>query len=207
MRQLPSFLGLETGPVYWRIKHVCRLGEVADMSGSRNFASRRIIVPLLAACLAAIPAVAAPSCPVEQAHYVSMADQQWTAGFRRIGKRPGWISSVAFFVRSARTKRSYWFMFDQGSARYVNLISTFDVEQPGWHPPGPDGPSSDRPLGEMHYLSADEQLAFSLDIPLQGTPAPIYILLPDLPEVMWYRTLPMEREGAPLAFFKLWSCD
>jgi hypothetical protein len=98
-------------------------------------------------------------------------------------------------------------MFDQGSARYVNLISTFDVTKPGWHPPGPDGPASERPYGHMHYLSADQGLTFSLDFPTQRKPVlPMYILLPDLPELMWYGTPPMEREGAPLAFFKLQPC-
>lgn len=143
-------------------------------------------------------------CPVERSHYGSTADPAWSAGFKAIGKKKGWISDLAFYVRSAKTKHTYWFLFDAGSARYVNLISTFDVTKPGWHPPGADGPSSERPLGEMHYLGADKDLGFSLAIPAQSKPAPAYILLPDLPEVMWYKAA--TRENAPL-FFKWQSCD
>jgi hypothetical protein len=177
------------------------------MGSVRSVASLVIAGIVAAVSFAATPDLAAPACSVAKAHYVSMADPRWTAGFAPITKNRDWISDVAFFVRSAESRRTYWFMFDQGSARYVNLISTFDVTRPGWHPPGPDGPASERPYGEMHYLSADADLKFSLDVPFQKTSAPTYILLPDLPEWGWYRTPPMEREGAPLAFFKLQSCD
>ena len=173
---------------------------------------RRLSYSVCAAATAAIlfvstPALAAKTCSVANARYVSMADQQWSAGFTPIHKDRNWISDVALFVTSLRSGRTYWFMFDAGSARYVNLISTFDVTKPGWHPPGPDGPASERPFGQMHYLSTDADLTFSLDIPFQKTPAPTYILLPDLSEWGWYRLPPMERESAPLAFFKLQSCS
>jgi len=158
------------------------------MGGIRDFACVWFGASLMAACSGVVSNAATPLCSVAQAHYVSMADQKWTAGFKLVGKRPGWLSDVVFFVRSAKSKHTYQFDFDAGTARYVNLISTSN-------------------LGEMHYLSADEQLQFSLDIPKRKTLAPTYILLPDLQEVMWYQTPPMERESAPLAFFKLRSCD
>jgi hypothetical protein len=164
---------------------------------------------IAAALLLLMPAsaYAAPQCVVEHARYVSMSDPQWSAGFQLVPQNPGWVTNVAFAIRSAATNRTYWFLFDAGSAKSVNMISTVDVTRPGWHPPAPDGPSSERPLGEMHYLPADSQFAFSLTLPKPGRPAPAYILLPDLPEVMWYRADVAAREAAPLAFFKLSGCD
>jgi hypothetical protein len=45
---------------------------------------------------------------------------------------------------------AYWFLFDEGSARYINLISTTDVTLKGWEPPM--DAKGGRPLGEMHYF-------------------------------------------------------
>jgi hypothetical protein len=57
----------------------------------------------------------------------------------------------------------------------------------------------------MHYMAADTDFRFSLAVPQSGKAAPTYVLLPDLPEIMWYSADP--REGVPLDFFKLLACE
>jgi hypothetical protein len=124
------------------------------------------------------------------------------AGFRRVPKVAGWLTDLAFYVRSAKSNKTYWFLFDQGTARYVNLISTEDVEKRGWSPPPSDG--GVRPLGSMHYLASKDGLAYTLSLPDQRQAPPRYILLPDLPEVLWYLANP--REDVPVAVFKRVGC-
>jgi hypothetical protein len=149
---------------------------------------------------------AAQPCRVEDATYTLTADPAFTAGFRSRPPIAGWLTDVFFYVRSARSRRTYWFMFDKGSARHVTLISTTDVTRPDWRPPGADG--GIRPLGDMTYIAADRQLRFQQnDIPKGRDMAPYYVLLPDLAEKLWY-SMPADwgRESAPLGFFKQSGC-
>ena len=143
-------------------------------------------------------------CPTERARYELMGAPGFTAGFRPEPKRPGWPTDVSFFVRSAASGKTFWFLFDRGTARYVNMISTTDVTAPGWAPPDPDG--GVRPLGDMHYLAADAALKFDPLAPRQGAPAPAYVLLPDLAEKLWYGQRDGAKEAAPTAFFKFKDC-
>ncbi|HZZ66617.1 MAG TPA: hypothetical protein VFE18_00445 [Phenylobacterium sp.] len=162
------------------------------------------VCALAAGLLAALPAASrtAPACPVGRAVYAMAGRPDVTAGFRFVSKREGWLSEWALYVASAKTGRRYWFLFDEGSAQYVNLISTEDVTKPGWSPPPSDG--GPRPLGEMHYLASDDGLSYSLDLPDQRRAAPRFILLPDLSEVLWSRAQP--REAVPVAVFKQTGC-
>jgi hypothetical protein len=155
----------------------------------------------LADAASAAPAV---GCKTARARYEMMGAPGFTAGFRPEPKRPGWLTDVSFFLRSAQTGKTFWFLFDEGSARYVNMISTTDVTAPGWAPPDPDGGA--RPLGEMHYLAADAALKFDPRLPRQDAPAPTYVLLPDLAETLWYRQRDGAKEAAPTAFLKLVGC-
>ena len=164
-----------------------------------------MVVAVIALALAlSSAALDAPSCPIEKARYELMGAPGFTAGFRPEAKRAGWPSDVAFFVRSAASGKTFWFLFDAGTARYVNMISTTDVTAPGWAPPDPDG--GVRPLGDMHYLAADLALTFDPLLPRQGAPAPAYVLLPDLAEKLWYGQRDGAKEAAPTAFFKFKDC-
>jgi hypothetical protein len=159
----------------------------------------------LALSVASLPA--GQPCRVEDATYTLSADPAFTAGFRSRPPIAGWLTDVFFYVRSAKSGRTYWFMFDEGSARYVTLISTTDVTRPDWRPPSPDG--GPRPLGDMTYIAADRQLRFQQrEIPKRRDVAPYYVLLPDLPEKLWY-AMPLEwgREGVPMGFFKQSGCN
>ncbi len=153
---------------------------------------------------APLAASVAPNCTIDHARYVLRGAPDYSAGFHVIGDYETLISDLALFVRSGKTGRTFWFFFDQGSGRYIYLHSTTDVLAPGWQPPDPDG--GDRPLGQMHYMAADADLSFSLVLPQSGQPAPTYILLPDLPDVMWYRVREPQ-ESVPLAFFELSDCE
>lgn len=144
------------------------------------------------------------NCTTAHARYEMMGAPGFTAGFRPEPKRPGWLTDVAFFVRSDQSKKTFWFLFDVGTARYINLISTTDATAPDWAPPPPDGGA--RPLGEMHFMAADAALKFSLDLPRQSAAAPVYILLPDLSEKLRYGQKGLDQEEAPTAFFKLTGC-
>jgi hypothetical protein len=152
-------------------------------------------------------ASAAPQCALEHADYVA-GNSKWAAGFRQIPRTANWLTNVAFYVQSGATKRKYWFLFDAGSGRYINMLPTMDVMQPGWRPRGPDEREQTPVRGDMHYFPVDAKMGISLAIPKAGDAAPAYILLPDLQEVMWYDMAdPMKREAAPLAFFKLAGCN
>lgn len=157
---------------------------------------------LLIFLLALVPALAA-FCPAERAQYAASDSSGFTAGF--MAKPPGgqFISDLAFYLHSSATKRTFWFLFDAGSARYMNLISASDVRRKGWAPPDPDG-RSNRPYFDTHYLQADSGLVFRPQAPHRGEPAPVYILLPDLAQAMWYSLEP--REGAPIGVYKLIGC-
>ena len=161
---------------------------------------------LLAFLVAGAPVVApaAKTCRVEQARYAMLGHPGFTAGFQALPKGSKTLTDVAFFFQSEATNRSFWFLFDRGSARYINMISTPDnPTSKGVRAPLNDDDA--RPLGEMHYLPADRGLKFSLTLPAKGQTAPAYILLPDLSEAMWYRA-PEPREDVPLAIFKLSGC-
>ena len=150
-------------------------------------------------------AFAKTGCPTERARYELMGSPGFTAGFLPQARRPGWLTDVAFFVRSSQSGKTFWFLFDRGSAQYINMISTTDVTTPGWAPPDPDG--GVRPLDEMHYLAADKALKFDPDLPSQGAPAPAYVLLPDLAENLRHGQKSGAGEHAPTEFFKLVGCD
>ena len=146
----------------------------------------------------------APGCKTANARYEMMGTPGFTAGFLPQPKRQEWPTNVAFFVRSAQSGKTFWFLFDAGTARYVSLISTTDVTAPNWTPPDPDGGS--RPLRDMNYLATDAALKFSLDLPRADAPAPAYVLLPDLAETLWYGQRDGAKEDAPTAFFKRVGC-
>jgi hypothetical protein len=137
-------------------------------------------------------------CPLVQARYAA-SDNQVTARFHAIGRRPGWRSDVALGVRSAPGRPEHWFLFDRGAARRINLISTTDVTKRGWQPPSPDGGA--RPLGEMTYLAADARKAVIAALPTSASPAPRLIVLPELPEVLARRASPAEDATQPILSF------
>ncbi|MDE1146891.1 MAG: hypothetical protein PW843_09755 [Azospirillaceae bacterium] len=163
------------------------------------------LIVALAACSAPGQSPAAATideCPITDTLYTMRGRPDVTAGFRDVGQHREWAGTLAFHVTSARSGRSYWFLFDQGSAHAVNLISTTDVVAPGWQPPNADG--GVRPLGEQHFLAADGDLTFAAALPKTGAKAPRYILLPDLSEVMAHKADP--REDVPTAFFEATGC-
>jgi hypothetical protein len=152
-----------------------------------------------------LPHAACAACLAEHARYVSVDDAKFTAGFAV--KPPGgeWRSDLAFYLHSAGSQRTFWFLFDAGSANYMNLISMGDINAPGWQVPGPDERKGRGPLMSMHYLQGDAGLHFRYDAPVRGQPALPYIFLPDLAETMWYSANP--RESAPAGIFKLTGCS
>jgi hypothetical protein len=157
------------------------------------------------ACVLAPTARAQAACEAAGAAYISVDDPGFTAGFAP--KPPGgrFVSDLAFYVHSAATRRTFWFLFDAGSARYMNLIAALDINAKDWHPPDPDGPGHRPERGfDMTYLQSGAGLHFRHDAPRQGGTAPVYILLPDLAERMWYAADP--REDAPVGVFKRLHC-
>lgn len=158
------------------------------------------------ACLTiALPgmAAAATPCRVENAQYRLDLGSGFTAGFKKVGHYDGWVSDLALYVRSDATGAKYWFLFDEGAAPRVTLISTTDVETSGWSPPDPDG--GERPLSETLYLQADAHDHFAENGPPQGGQvAPDKLLLPDLPAVIRGALTPEEAIGH--GFFQYKAC-
>ena len=149
----------------------------------------------------AVAETAPPSCNVERAHYHLSSQPAFELSFVRVGQRDGWVSDLSLKLTSTGGP-SYWFLFDEGSARYINLISTKDVTASDWQPP--TDAKSDRPLGQMHYFAWSGDYRFHDLAPRSATPAPERIFLPDLAEVMWYRVSP--RRSVPQGVFVLDGC-
>lgn len=144
---------------------------------------------------------ATESCKLPKAHYTLSSDKRFSIVFVPIGKHEGWGSDIALRI-DTKGNPSYWFLFDGGSARYVNMISTTDVKARGWAPPDSDG--GNRPLEEMHYFAWSGEYAFDTDYPQSTTKAPDRIFLPDLSEAMWYQANP--RMGVKYGVFVLDGC-
>lgn len=128
-------------------------------------------------------AFANTGCPIQFAHY-----------------KYGWEGGVADFIMTRpaaglRSKLSLhlffkgvgeaWFLFDQGNARYVSLISTEDVNSPTWTAPDPDS-NRRRPLADQKYLAWNDDMRISNDPPVKGSMAPEYFVIPELPEALQF---------------------
>lgn len=133
-------------------------------------------------------AIKPAGCPIERAHYTSSEGGSSNSElyFSKIDKKTTFASDLALGIKSEPGKKPYWFLYDRGSARYINLISTTDVKMPSWVPPSPDGGT--RPLGEMHYIAIDKNLQQIQSIPTSKSNAPELIVLPDVQEIFYYKT-------------------
>lgn len=168
-----------------------------------------MISAVLALAILAPSAPSAPSCPLEKARYTLRDAPGFTAGFRPVATTPDWPVDTAFFVRSAKSGATYWFLsyFGNGVGTHGHFASTRDITQPGWVPPNPDG-GKDRPLGDLDYMVLDADHRFQSEgLVRHGSPPPAHILIPDLSAALWYRTPSDRREGAPMAFFDLTGCE
>ena len=149
----------------------------------------------------AAPGTALPSCTVARAHYHLSSESAFELSFVKVGKRDGWVSDLALKL-TPTIGPAYWFLFDEGSARYINLISTTDVTLKGWDPP--TDAKGNRPLGMMHYFAWSRDYRFDDSAPASATLAPERIFLPDLADAMWYRASP--RQGLSQGVFLLDGC-
>lgn len=160
-----------------------------------------LMLAALLGCISTLAHAAQP-CRITDARYEMIGNRDVSAGFKLIKLPDGWASDLALFIKTPRGQ-TYWFLFDVGTARYINLISTTNVEEASWTPPSADG--GQRPLSEMHFLAANKALLVAPSIPKSHDQAPDYILLPDLSEVLAYRAEP--RENIPTGFFSVTRCQ
>lgn len=128
-------------------------------------------------------AVAASGCPVPQAQYAYSAGSA-VATFVALPHLTGFISKVALHV-IIDGKRSYWFLFDGGTSRVVQLISVNDPTLQDWVPPDPDSRRG-RPLADQTFLSWNDDMKILSVPPDIGTDAPRYFIIPELPDTLWY---------------------
>jgi hypothetical protein len=161
---------------------------------------RRFMTLLVVSSLVGTAVPGKAACPIVNSSFAG--PQGALATFRYIGRRAGWFSDLALGIRAAKGHLTHWFLFDRGAARYVNLISTTEVTRKDWKPPSPDG--GNRPLGEMRFVAATRDLRILGVVPNSRDTAPVFLLLPDLPEVLAHRAQPPENVG--LFFFKLAHC-
>ncbi len=169
-----------------------------------SFQGRKALALIVAGLLACIgPASAATTCPLLRAHYHLSANPHFTLSFTRLPKSDAVLTDVALKL-TPPAGPSYWYFFDGGSARYVNMISTTDPAAPGWHIEPDGGDRRSRPLGEMHYYAWSGNYRFDESMPKTSTPAPQQIFLPDLAEIMWYAANP--RISVPYGVFEFDGC-
>lgn len=143
-----------------------------------------------------------PSCPVDHAHYrYSGGDGE--ADLSVLPGLTGFTSKVLLHVRVSG-RNDFWFLFDQGSGRYVRLVSITNPNKPGWTPPEPDG--GERPLPGQTFFAWNDDLKIAPSMPQKGDRAPGYMLLPDLPEALWYGMRDGQRIAVAAGIFQLDRC-
>lgn len=163
---------------------------------------RPCVIAFLTLALTPMVAQAQNQCVLEHARYVLRGEPSVTAHFQDLAPNPDWLTNVAFNIAFAKQGDSFWWLFDEGSAPFLNMISTTDVNKPGWAAPGDDRKQG--PLGETHVWFATSHYRLSHELPKPGQTAPQHIFVPDLQELMWYAAQP--RRAVPTAFFDLASC-
>lgn len=162
----------------------------------------RMFIGRAMALLVGVAAIShAHACSFEQAHYRYTANHDIEVSFKRLGKRSGWMSNLALHL-TIRGGASYWFMFDRGSAHYINMISVEDTSVPGWTASGNELPQG--PLQAMHFFAWSKGGMFFESLPMEGLPAPDTIFLPDLSEALWYQA--QHRIGVNHGLFVRYRC-
>jgi hypothetical protein len=162
----------------------------------------RMLAAVMAMVVLGEATSAIAACPIERARYRMVHGGPFVLGFHKVTKGRDWVSDLTLFLHSERSNQTHWFMFDQGSARYVSLLAVDDVSAKGWTA---EGAVNGKPLMDaMDYLAADQGLRFNPGAPTSKDPPPAYIVLPDLPEVMAKSAQPPET--APLDMFKFHRC-
>jgi hypothetical protein len=164
---------------------------------------RFFVVGVLAAILVPVATSAHSRCQLEAARYALRGEPTITAHFQDIPQAPDWLTNVALNIDFAEEGDGFWWLFDQGSARFLNMISTTDVNKPGWVPPS-DTSRERGPLGETHVWFATKDYRLSYRMPKRRQTAPQHIFIPDLEDLMWHTAYPART--APTGFFDLVSC-
>jgi len=150
-------------------------------------------------------ALAASHCAVERARYALRDDPALTARFVAVESGPAWPAQLALRLQSARSGRAYWFLpADGGSDGRQLLASITDPTVQAWQAPDPDG--GVRPLGDAEYIGTDADYTLLDRVPQRGDEAPAHFLVPELRELLWYRTPSDQREGSARQFFDLMGC-
>ncbi|WP_241093223.1 hypothetical protein [Xanthomonas bonasiae] len=150
-------------------------------------------------------ALVASHCTVERARYALRDDPALTARFVAVESGLAWPAHLALRLQSARSGRAYWFLpADGGSDGRQMLASIADPTVPAWQAPDPDGGA--RPLGDAEYIGTDADYTLLDRVPRRGDAAPAHFLVPELRELLWYRTPSDQREGSARQFFDLVGC-
>lgn len=130
------------------------------------------------ALVVAAPAVGAGArdCTLRNASYAAPVSHL-RLSFAFVGRPHELVSDLALHIVEPRSKKQFWFYFDQGSAPQVSLISTTDATKPNWSP-NPDG--GVRPYGTATFIGLRKDGRILFDAPSSKTLAPQYIIIPEL---------------------------
>jgi hypothetical protein len=158
---------------------------------------------LAAALSGPLPPAYKGACPTSRARYVLRHDPKISLGVSRYPSMVAHrVSDVYIFVHSRHSGKTYWFELDWGSSSIRNV---YPIKNPEIEPKNPNNQVEKAPpYDNMTILTLDEKLNFTLDEFEAATPAPKYILIPELQDAMWYGAEP--REGVGTAFFILTGC-
>lgn len=178
---------------------------------------REVMFPILMPLAALLPAIsmASTSCPIERAHY-TYTNGYGVADFAVLKGARNWISNLALQVavkdqdsnpKANQGIRVFWFLFDQGSARFVELRPFVDGSR--LHKRSLESGSNDESSlldDGPNYYSWGNNMEISGVAPRSGSPAPEFIFLPELPNILWYSLPPEKRIGIGPGFFKFDHC-
>lgn len=173
-----------------------------DRKGEGRVSIRTLTSGAIALLIGMLAVSHVQACTFEQAHYRYSTNPDIEVSFKKLDKGAGWMSDLALHL-TIRGGESYWFLFDGGSARYINMISVGDAGAPGWKAPGSEGAKG--PLHDMHFFAWSKANVFFESMPMPGLPAPDIIFLPDLSETLWYVARP--RVGVGHGLFLRYRCD
>jgi hypothetical protein len=160
----------------------------------------RIGVSAIFAGCAILSGCAASACPINRAVYSITG---FEGGFRGVRSGPREMRGLVFFIHSLRRNRTFWFSPRTTGPDHIELtpIAIRDVRRRGLPARG----ANDSIVRSLDYLATDAAHRFLIAPPTRSSKAPAYILLPDLPEVMWYG-VDDPREDAPLGFLRFSAC-
>ncbi len=180
------------------------------------------LATLLVVATATISPVVAADCPAERAVYsLETEDGPLEAGFIPARSMASMASDLDFYLTT--TQRTYWFTFSVSNGYSgITLWPVSDPNDPAAEPDGPrqlinldddaEDPARQDAVRSLRFYALDEDLTFWFEPPMQGEPAPPYVMMPEIGLTLWYtpgvltEDAAADRDPIPRGIFQRTAC-